>query len=224
SRFLGLDSNSIIEECKNNKFLNESFMGYGVVERKNNSLKLSPLPTNSSDASSNKTPLTITPQGSIENKSADKEANKEVKESISKESKSKKSGSNLFLRRLLMIIGAILCLLAVSLGAFLITGSRNISNTPIMDKLSDLPFLSGVCKPFILQTTEETYVKVKALALGDWIIDRKVFPGEKIKFSDSKGIVIETPDTTLLTVKYGGKSLDLDSLEDENGTLTYRCH
>jgi len=199
TRFLGLDSEKIIQECKKNQFLFQALQGEGIIQRPNDStIEEIKIPQRTIPSTLDK--LTVEsnrPLLALDDSNA--ETNNNTK-------KTKKSTWGF----ILIILLAITALGAISYFAF-----NNISSSTI--------FSQNACKPFKLIAKETVDLKITGLSINQAVVERTLQQGEEIGFSDSQGVKIEISSPTAADLTYGGKTIDWSNIQQADNSYVFEC-
>ncbi|MDJ0626311.1 MAG: helix-turn-helix transcriptional regulator [Candidatus Caenarcaniphilales bacterium] len=196
---LGLDSDSIINECKKNKFLMNEYLASGVVDISSNQSK--------------KNEVNISYSNNAKYDS----------ENHSNELKKLKNSNFLKLNKRATILFSFLALfLLIFLG-------RNLVNLPLNIPINISNSLSSLlpnftCSQFTLKVNEKTNLKIQSLVTGANLLNRDVFKGEEMIFSDSKGVKIYTSDPTAVELFYKNKSVDWFKIYQDQDLYIYKCN
>lgn len=225
ARYLHLDANVIIEECKKNKFLFEALQGEGQIERgsKPNPAITQNLPK-PTHHNATLPPATLPKlEGNVANTNWQAEPAKDETEIItSKKNKNnnpfavKVLGIGLFLVTVLVLLFVYRYQLGLNTFIDSITEQTGGSIGGIMPS-------GATCKPFKLTAKESVEVKVKSLATGDALAERTLFPTEELSFSDAKGIEVEISDPAAADLTYNDKPLNWDKIKTGTDSYVFKC-
>lgn len=210
SKYLGLNAEEIINECKNNKYLYDALMGAGSIDRGNSKIFVNKVIPSSGEVSSN------IPVRQAENSRAENKV--EVTVETPEEQVARKKRTKSFVNNFVWSTLALGLLSALTLIYINQTQSFNVKFT------NTFPYITRTCSEFKIESSREVYLRVQSISVGAWIQDQKMFPGDEIKFSDSKGIRIDAEDFDALKVIYGKKALSKRSFVNKDGLLVFNCY
>jgi len=233
ARFLRLDANLIIDECKKNRFLFEALQGEGLIERaaQDNFTLGKLVEANSVPTASNQAPAALpklqpstqndwTPSPEEQKQSA-QSADAQSKQSSNRKSKTLSARTVSLFVISLMVIGGLL--VAYRYQAEISQWLSNLTTGLNASSVGTFQSLAKPCKPFQLTARESVDVKVKSLASGNPIVDRTLFPEESLSFSDSQGVMIEISDPASAELFYDGKPISWNALKTERESFLYKC-
>ncbi len=226
SRFLGLDADRLIQECKKNKFLFEAFQGEGLIQRNSYTEIAEQEAARAKHAPASLPKLQVdkdTPRPSIPDPDQEVIA-KEKKQQKEQQAKIRKSNSLpvVFVVSALLLLGA--------LGTLLWFGPQQLG-LPLPEAFSDsiygiraMMLPKRPCKQFKLNVKEVPVdIKIEALSIGQTILDRTVDPGEELKFSDAEGVKIVLGETEPVELLYNNKTISWEKIRREDGSFLYHC-
>jgi transcriptional regulator with XRE-family HTH domain len=221
SRFLKLDADKIINECKRNKFLYEGLQGDGTIQRKDALQEFNePDIVRHSPSSLNRLNVDNTERRTLE-----------LDEPAYKEDLIRSGGASIVSRLASFLAGLLLSALIVSALVYFWMNSRLLEGQFKEELRSKLNFLQisaltkKTCKKFKLVAAQKVQVKITALSIGQTILDRELDAAEELEFSDTEGIKLEVAEPSNLQFLYNDKELDWQNIKDkkEMNTYAYCC-
>jgi transcriptional regulator with XRE-family HTH domain len=223
SRFLKLDSEQIILECKKNRFLFESLQGQGLIQRGDQEKsKVNQASRNEEypRAKQETHVYRVEPSKPLANVTEEQGTELAVKPKKRVYLKGKNIILSLFVLMLFAFAGGSVYLIANS------KAMDSIDLPAFLDNVkSNLSFGNKSCETFKMVAIEAVDIRVTALSLSVPIIDQTLFPNEEIKFSDKKGVEIEVSDHNQAEVYYGDKLLSWSKMKKiGEETYVYKCN